>query len=213
MNLERLQQAQDIFFQRYPEGFQDPEMIAIGKKHKMGQMIALAQERFAKPKFANPDTIVEDMLKLTQRSSMISIFEKPKFKDFVKSLSADDLKKLSNGFKSFLYGDQEKGFDMLLALLLPHKLAKWSLMTILPNYVFPDSEVFVKPSTCKHVIQSFELNHLHYRAEPSWQFYQDYRDCILKMKAMVPESLAPNNAAFCGFLMMTMPELNAAYLG
>jgi len=204
MNRDKLKQAEQDFFERYPEGFQDPEMVAIGKKHKMDKMIGLAQECFEEKCFENPQFIAENMVKVISRSSMVSMFEKPKFRDFIPSLSQKDLKTMTDGLHQFLYGDQEKGFDSMLDILLNGKLAKWSLITILPNYVHPTQEVFVKPTTTKKVIQCFELEDIHYRPAPSWGFYDKYRAYFLDMKSQVHTTLSPNNAAFGGFLMMSM---------
>lgn len=69
-------------------------------------------------------------------------------------------------------------------------------------------EVFIKPTTAKGVIAHFELEGLDYKPTPSWDFYQRYRDARLEMKQYVDPSLSPNNPAFSGFLMMTMPKKN-----
>jgi hypothetical protein len=92
----------------------------------------------------------------------------------------------------------------MLSVLQTGKLAKWSLMTILPVYFNPQQEVFVKPTTAKGVIKYFELESLEYKPMPSWEFYKTFRETILEMRSMVDASLAPNNAAFTGFLMMSM---------
>ena len=92
----------------------------------------------------------------------------------------------------------------MVEILKTGKLAKWSLVTILPNYYHPDEEVFVKPTTAKGIIAHFELENLEYKPTPTWAFYQRYKNTILKMKTNIDESLAPNNAAFCGFLMMSL---------
>jgi hypothetical protein len=167
-------------------------------------MISLSQESFAKSRFSKPQIVAENMVKIISRSSMVSMFEKPKFKNFVPTLAENELKLLTSGLKSFLHGNQEKGFGAMVDILKQGKLAKWSLLTILPNYFHPDDEVFVKPTTTKGVIQYFELGDLEYKPTPSWDFYNRYRDCILKMKASVDHSVAPNNAAFCGFLMISL---------
>ena len=77
---------------------------------------------------------------------------------------------------------------------------------IITNYVHPDAEVFVKPPTAKGVIEHFKLQGLQYKPRPSWEFYEEYRQKILAMRARVDDFIAPNNAAFCGFLMMSLPE-------
>jgi hypothetical protein len=39
MNIERLKEAENTFLNMYPEGFNDPEMVKVGKKHRMDNMI------------------------------------------------------------------------------------------------------------------------------------------------------------------------------
>ena len=63
--------------------------------------------------------------------------------------------------------------------------------------------MFVKPTTTKGVIKTFELDDLVYHPRPTYDFYVRYRDAIDEMKSHVDASLSPNNAAFTGFLMMT----------
>ena len=205
MNLEKLKQAEAQFLQLYPLGFKDPHMQAIGKKHKMPQMIDQCQNLFSELAFNKPHIVVEDMVKMISRSSMVSMFEKPKFRDCVHALSGVDKDRLSEAFFEQLYGDQQQGFETMLDILRTHKLAKWSLMTILPNYVYPEQEVFVKPTTAKGVIAWFELKDLVYKPQPSWDFYQRYKATILEMKSLVDPTLTSSNAAFSGFLMMSLP--------
>ena len=204
MNILKLKQAEENFLNKYPSGFNHPELAALGKKHKMDKMIALAQECFSKSRFSDLNNIIDNMAKTVSRSSMVSMFEKPKFRDFTQTLSTADTKIVTTGLKNFLHGNQEKGFNILVEALKKDKLAKWSLITIIPNYFYPDTEVFVKPTTAKGVIQFFELTHVEYKPTPTWEFYQKYKQTILEMRAAVDESVAPNNAAFCGFLMMSL---------
>ena len=204
MNLQKLKQAEAAFLERYPGGFKHPDMVAIGKKHKMDATIAKAQESFAKNKFRNTHEVIDEMARFIGRSSMVSMFEKPKFRDFVKSLNSAEKEALASGLRNQLHGNQQKGFEMVLSVLLSRKLAKWSLISVVPVYYKPDDEVFVKPTTAKGVIAHFELEGLEYKPQPSWEFYAAYREQILKMKKKVKKSLAPNNAAFTGFLMMAM---------
>jgi len=202
MNLTILKFAEKKFLEDYPGGFASPEMVEIGKKHKMEKMIEFAQESFNKSKFIKPKVIVENMIKIVSRSSMVSLFEKPKFKDFCKGLSPKKQKVLANGLENLLHGNQEEGFNIILNMLTEAKLAKWSLITIIPAYFHPNEEVFVKPTTAKGVITVFELKKLLYQPRPSWEFYIEYRKQIQAMKKKVSKKLSPNNAAFSGFLMM-----------
>lgn len=204
MNFEKLKAAEAQFLQLYPLGFDDPEMQKIGKKHRMPQMIEQCQNLFTELAFNKPHIMVENMVKMISRSSMVSMFEKPKFRDLVKSLSGGDIDRLSEGFYEQLYGNKQQGFEQVLDLLRTQKLARWSLISILPNYVFPSQEVFVKPTTAKGIIAFLELEDLIYKPQPTWEFYQRYKDQILQMKQHVDPTLASSNAAFSGFLMMSM---------
>ncbi|MGJ8670440.1 MAG: hypothetical protein ACSHXK_13185 [Oceanococcus sp.] len=203
MNLDKLKQAEADFLNLYPGGFLHEDMQAIGKKHKVDQRVAEAQAAFSADAFDDVDAVVDAMVQLVSRSSMVSMFEKPKFRDAVKIMDSHRREHLASGLYAFLHGDQQAGFEAMLEVLSDNKLAKWSLMTILPNYYAPNAEVFVKPTTAKGVIAQFELKGVEYRPRPSWQFYTAYREQILSMRALSDPSLAPNNAAFCGFLMMT----------
>jgi hypothetical protein len=204
MNIVRLKQAEEAFFDRFPGGFYNAEIIAIRtKKHNVDKMIAFTQESLAKRNFRLPDLVVQNMMKVVSRSSVISRFEKPKFRELVDSLFPEEKNLLADGLEELLHGDEQLGFETVLNLLKSRKLAKWSLMTICPTYFHPQRDVLVKPSTVKGIIQYFELNDLHYKPTPSWEFYDAYRTIIHEMKSKVDQSLAPTNAAFSWFLLLS----------
>lgn len=75
-------------------------------------------------------------------------------------------------------------------------------------YYRPDYDVFLKPTTVKNVIATFELEGLKYNPTPSYDFYKTYRQAINEMKKIVDSSLSPNNPSFSGFLMTAMDSLN-----
>jgi hypothetical protein len=208
MNLEKLKQAEYWFLNKYPNGFSHPEMAAIGKKHKVDKMIALTQESFVKKNFRDTSNILEHMIKIVSRSSMVSVFEKPKFKSFVNGLEAKQKNALVGGLKEQLHGDQQKGFEKILDIMKIGKMAKWTLISICPVYFRPQEEVFVKPTTAKGVIAHFELESLLYRPQPYWAFYEEFRSVINQMKNEVDPSLSPNSAAFTGFLMMSLAAMS-----
>ena len=205
MNLKKLKQAEETFLDRYPGGFDNPEIVATRvRKHKPDQMIALAQESFSRGNFRLPDLIVQNMIKLVSRSSIISVFEKPRFRDFLNALPPQKSVTLASGMEELLHGNEQTGFETVLDVLKQGKLAKWSLMTVCQTYYHPQRDVFVKPTTVKGVIESFELDHLQYKPTPSWAFYDAYRSTFHEMKSKVDRSLSPTNAAFSGFLWMTI---------
>ena len=206
MNREKLQAAEARFMSRYPGGFADPQMQEIAKKHKVEKMKKLAQDSFAIGQFANTGQIADAMIKVVSQSSLVSVFEKPKFRDAVRSMNDAEKGHLSQGLKEFLHGNQSAGFSMLTGLLQEYKIAKWPVLTVFPIYYRPEAEVFVKPTTAKGIIAHFELTGLKYSAQPTFEFYQAYRQQILLMKQEVHEMLQVDNAAFCGFLMMSLEQ-------
>lgn len=204
MNKQRLHDAETDFLAQFPGGFSNPVMLLEGKKHQVAKRSEQAQELFAPERFAHPQQVAEDMVKLISRSSMVSMFEKPRLRDWVKAMTHNERESYAFALHDILHGDQEYGFNLMLDLLRPARLAKWSLMTILPYYYAPRTEVFVKPTTTKGVIRYFELQDLVYNPTPSYEFYTRYRDQIVQMRGMVDPSLQYDNAAFTGFLMMAI---------
>jgi len=206
MNKKKLKEAEKNFLVKYPKGFQDPAFADLEKKHKMNKMVEQTQTFFAKRCFKDTDGIMENFSRIVSRSSMVSMFEKPKFRDFSRGLAQKERIKLSAGLEKMLHGAQRQGFEMMLEVLSAGKLAKWSLITIVPACYKPDTEVFVKPTTARGVISVFELDQLEYQSRPSWEFYREYRTQINEMKKLVNKNLSPSNAAFSGFLMMSMQD-------
>jgi len=204
MNREKLKLAEKAFLSRYPEGFSSPEMLEIGKKHKMEKMIKMAGEGLSQDKFVDTDAVLETMRKIVTSSSMVSVFEKPKFRDLLKDLSTGERDELSDGLRNSLHGDQAQGFKQMISVLLPYKLAKWTLLTVCLVYYRPDYEVFIKPTTVKNVIEYFELDGLKYSSKASWDFYEAYRQELNNMKLSADQRLRVDNAAFSGFLMMSL---------
>ena len=204
MNIETLKLLEAKFLSVYPGGFHHPELQKIGKKHKMPQMIALAKERFDTGCFNKESQVLESMIQLVSRSSMVSVFEKPRFRDYVRSLSQEHRSVLVSGLRELLHGKEEVGFQMILDVLDDGKLAKWTLLSVWQAYYMPTKGVFIKPTTVKNVIQTLELDGLVYQSRPDFQFYRKYRAAINRMKKEVDRSFTESNAAFSGFLMMAM---------
>ena len=201
LNEKKLRTAAAQFLTQYPGGFEHPEMLKVARKHRMDQMVAMTQEAFSKEACRNVTATAENMVKVIGRSSMVSMFEKPKFRDFVKQMSPDEKGFMVEALSRMLHGKQQLGFEALVDVLATGKLAKWSLVTIIPTYYAPEREVFVKPTTAKSVIQYFEVSELIYKPRPSWAFYESYRRLINESKQKVDARLSPSNAAFSGFLM------------
>lgn len=206
LDLEKLKQLELEFLMKYPKGFSDPEMEKIAKKHNVNKMTDLSKECFSKRACSNVHVTAENMIKVISRSSMVSMFEKPKFRDFVRGLDENEKAFMVNALNQMLHGKKQFGFEALVDILKTAKLAKWSLVSIIPAYYSPTKEVFVKPTTAKNILKHFEITDPIYKPTPTWDFYKKYRKLINESKSLVDKSLSPSNAAFSGFLMMTVKK-------
>jgi hypothetical protein len=200
----KLKAAQREFLSRFPGGFDDPEMVKTARKHRMAPMIALAQEAFCERAFADVPAVADNMVRLVSRSSMVSVFEKPRFRDFVRQMDENERAFLVHALREMLHGEQQAGFEAMVDILKTGKLARWSLVSVVPAYYRPTTEVFVKPTTAKGILTFFDIDDPVYSPTPGWDFYRKYRKLINDAKKVVDKSLAPSNAAFSGFLMMTV---------
>jgi len=204
--MEKLKICEEHFFEIYPKGFEDEALVQVMKRHNLPKLTAFAQEAFAKENFSNPEQITEAMVKVVSRSSLISLFEKPKFRDAVKSMSSERKALLSLGLEEMLHGSFKNGFEMMLDILTEEKLAKWSLMTVIPYYYAPHKALFIKPTTTKDIIKYFEIEDLVYKPRPSYAFYRQYKKVLGQFKREVNKKLSKDNARFTGFLRIGMKD-------
>ncbi len=204
LDAKKLKVLEGDFLMQYPKGFSDPEMLKIGKKHNVVKMTDMTKECFTKQACSNVHVTAENMIKVVSRSSMVSMFEKPKFRDFVRGMDENEKAFLVGALSQILHGKQQLGFEAMVDILKTQKLAKWSLITIIPAYYKPTKEVFVKPTTAKNILKHFEIADPIYKPAPTWDFYKKYRTLINDAKKTVDKNLSPSNAAFSGFLMMTV---------
>ena len=90
MNRQKLLEAEAAFLSRYPEGFSDPAMATIKKKHNVDKLSAFARESLAPAAFNRPEFVADTVLKIVSRSSMVSRFEKPRFRYFIQCLNSSE---------------------------------------------------------------------------------------------------------------------------
>lgn len=204
MNLEKLKQLESIFLLRYPLGFEDPELMAISKKHKVEELKEFVHHNFAKEKFDDPNAISVAFSKLISKSSLVSTFEKVKYKNAAQLFSREYIESLSSAIWELLYGEQRKGFNQLVLHLAEYDIAKWPILTVLGVYFNGDYEVLVKPTTVKSVLKYLEVTEFKYSTKPNFDFYSQYRSLINDLKAHTSKTLDVDNGAYCGFLMITI---------
>ncbi|MDD2266866.1 hypothetical protein [Sulfuricurvum sp.] len=204
MNLQKLKEAEVDFFAFYPKGFEDEGLLPIIKRHNTEGIGKSMRELFAPERFSRTEEICESFAKIVSKSSLISLFEKPKVRDMVKQMSMEQQDMLAIGLYELLHANQEKGFGILVDILSIYKLAKWSIVTLIPYYYARDKAFFIKPTTTKDIIKFFDLEGLVYKPRPTYEFYTKYTKMLEEMKSHVSPLIGEDNAGFTGFLMMTM---------
>jgi len=88
--------------------------------------------------------------------------------------------------------------------LLDLKLGKWTLVSALPFYYDMHKYWFIKPNTTKAILKHFGVQNLAYQPSPTHAFYQSYSDFLLELRELADPKLSISNAAFTGFLMMSI---------
>ncbi len=204
LDIKALKRLEQNFLMQYPSGFETPELAKRIKRHTVGRMTELSREFFAESALANVSLAAANMARIVSRSSLVSVFEKPRFRDFVGGLNEDEKAFLVDGLREMLHGNQRLGFEAMLDLLKTRKLAKWSLLTVIPNYYAPVREIFVKPTTTKGILKHFGITDPVYKPTPTWDFYEKYRTIINAGRERVDKSIGSSNVAFSGFLMMSV---------
>jgi len=204
MNIDKLLSLEERFLAQYPMGFNDPGLKEIEKRHKVNIMHQLAHDWFDPSMYHEPIEMAEHFGKLIAKSSLVSIFEKAKFKDVIKQMSFSEKVALAEAIQNNLFGDQEKGFNQMVEILAMYDMAKWPILTVLGLYYNGNYEVLVKPTTAKNVLNYLEVTEFKYTSKPNYQFYDQYRTFINELKKKTQTKLADDNGAFCGFLMLTI---------
>ena len=205
MNTQKLKEAEAAFLARFPMGFSDPGMEKIRKSHNVDRLADFTRANVTEAALSRPQRFADILLKIVSRSSMVSRFEKPPFREFLDALNSRDKRHLAEAFRRRLFGTKKReGFEEIVDLLERYKLARWTLVSAVPFYFAPAKEAFVKPSTARRIVAFLDMEELRYNPRPDWEFYVGYRKLVLDIKKKVDPSLTPNNAATTGFLMATM---------
>ena len=204
MNINKLIRLESEFLHQYPNGFKSEEMVKVKKKHNLNKVTEYLKKVCSKENMKLGLSVYDDVIKVVSKSSMVSVFEKMKFRDLAKELDNLDKHFLKDSIYELIHGDEENGFNMMISLLAPYKLAKWPIITVWRAYWNIEYDVFVKPTTVKKIINYLELEDIKYTPKVNYDFYKKYRVYINELKKNVIPSLKPNNPAFSGFLMMTI---------
>jgi hypothetical protein len=105
MNLQKLAEAEAYFLELYPQGFEDVTLLPIIKRHNTAKIGEQVREMFTKENFTQPDIICENFTKIVSKSTLISLFEKPKVREMVQTMRMERRDMFAIGLYEMLYGD------------------------------------------------------------------------------------------------------------
>lgn len=205
MNTRKLRKLEKEFLSKYPEGFDSPEMRKKGKKHNIHKLEDYIHNVCSEENLKRGNKAFSEVMKVISKCSMVSVFEKMRFRDFLGDLDKTEKIEFLEAISELIHGNEKVGFNSLISILTPYKLAKWPIITAWRAYYNSDYDVFVKPTTVKKILSYLEIKDIKYTPRVNYGFYKRYRDYLNKMKVEIKtESLKPNNPAFSGFLMLTI---------
>jgi len=204
MNINKLKVLESKFFAIYPGGFENEELEKISKKHNFTKISNYVKEVCSKDSLSKGVKAIDDIMKVVSKSSMVSVFEKMRFRDLVKEFDLTEKELVVGAVYDLLHGDEEEGFTELYNLLSPYKLAKWPILTVFRAYYYSDTDLLIKPTTVKKIIKYLEITDIEYSPKASYEFYNKYRGYINMLKEKVDSRLSPSNAAFSGFMMISI---------
>jgi hypothetical protein len=208
MNIDKLKELESEFLYQYPKGFEDSHFFPTMKKFNPEKLELFTKNNLRKEDFSNPNLVLENYFKVIQKSVLVSLFDKLKFKDILSSLNSYEKDMLSIEIYELMYGDKKEGFKGLVEFLSQYNLAKWTIISVVPYYMDRQKNYFIKPTTTKNIIKYLEIKDIVYKPKPSYEFYKIYSDYLDVMKKNVNRSLSFDNAAFTGFLKIAIEICN-----
>ena len=211
MNIEKLKEYEAEFLEQYPNGFDDRNFSSIMKTYNPIKLEEFAKDALKKENFQNPSLVVDGFLKVVQKSVFVSVFDKLKLKDMIATLNSYEKDMLSIEIYELLYRNKKKGFEGLVEFLSEYKLAKWTIISVVPYCINRHQDYFIKPTTTKNIIKTFELEDCIYKTKPSFEFYDKYTKALDIMKSSIDKSLSPDNVGFTAFLKVTIESYEETY--
>ncbi len=180
--------ADFAFLEKFPHGVEDEEWLALAKKHKgdsLAKQVAIELSKDNLKQLINKKdykTICETALKLLRRASVLSVFEKVAFSNY---LAHEEIQKdFSIYLYDFMHNFNKENFEKFVLLLARYKsekncnCAKWTVVTFFIAYFDPNKYVFVKPTTTKMIASALNTD-IEYTSYPIYETYTKVYDMIV----------------------------------
>ncbi len=178
------------FLEAFPNGFEDQRWNELGKKHNPNKIFNIFNNEFSKQSFKtlldeeSYEEICEIALKLVKSASVVSVFEKVAFTNFMKYESTSEF---CNALFNFLYAYNEQSFETFVSILARHKnqknanAAKWPIVSFFKAYQDPNNYVLVKPNTVKAVAKALDYD-ISYQSYPNVETYNKVLEMVKSYK-------------------------------
>ena len=108
MNTRKLKEAEAAFLARFPKGFADPGLEKIRKSHNVDRLADFARINLTQAALSRPHSFSDVLLKIVSRSSMVSRYEKPLFREFLNALDSNERHRLAEAFRKRLFGRNKR---------------------------------------------------------------------------------------------------------
>lgn len=179
INKQTAKSIDQMFLTIFPDGLEDQTWNDLGKKHDPTKIFKVLENELSEKelkkllKQKDYETICEVTTKLVKKCTVVSVFEKVAFSNFIaKETSAE----FCNALYNFLYNYSEESFESFVSVLSKHKhsknanAAKWPIISFLKAYQDPNSYVILKPNTVKAVAKALEFD-IEYSPRPNYNTY------------------------------------------
>ncbi len=115
------------FLTLFPDGFEDEEWNNLGKKHDPSKIFRVFENELSKKelkrllKEKDYEEICEVTSKLIKKATIVSVFEKVAFSNFIAKETTEDF---CVALYNFLYNYNEDTFEEFVSILAKHKHSK-----------------------------------------------------------------------------------------
>lgn len=190
----------------YPNGFEDEKWKEGEKKYKVEKINSFVDNNISKKIFENyintnqTGKIIELIEKIISLSSVVSVFEKIAFRNFINEANNKIIDSFAILLNNMLYGkDFEENFDSFSDFLVSNKylgkntnIAKWTLVTSILAHIKRNEEVLIKPNTAKYISKILQKP-FYYISVPNIITYNDYKKIVMEFKNELEKDFMPRD--------------------
>ncbi len=175
-----------VFLDMFPDGLEDTAWNELGKKHNPNKIFKMFENELSKDNLKHLidikkyGEVLDISLAAIKKSSVVSVFEKVAFQNFVKYV---DRKEFAEKFYNFLYNYNDKSFEEFVTVLISCKKyknanpAKWPVISFFKAYQNPEEFVIVKPNTVKAVAKFLDFD-IEYKPLPNTNTYKNVLNMV-----------------------------------